>query len=76
MDWYYFFSANIGNATSLCISPLTDENAVAAGLNPTQTSGYFLYEKTQTEGLPEVAVIAQVLSEDAAFRLSRILNME
>ena len=76
MDDCYYFSTNVNNATSLCISPLTDESAIAAGLDPTQASGYFLYEKTQTDGLPEVAIIAQVLSDDAAFRLSRILNMD
>jgi len=75
MDCYYF-STNVDNATSLCIAPLTDESATAAGLNPTQASGYFLYEKTQTGGLPEVAVIAHLLSEEAALKLSQILNME
>ena len=75
MDQYYF-STNIGNATSLCISPLSDVRAAAAGLDPNQAEGYFLYERTQTGAAAEISVIAQVMSDEAAFRLSQMLNME
>jgi hypothetical protein len=75
MDQYYFCT-NIDNATSLCISPLSDNRAAAAGMDPTQVEGYFLYERTQTGNAAEISVIAQVVSEDAAFRLSKMLNME
>lgn len=75
MDQYYF-STNIDNATSLCISPLSDNGAAAAGLDPNQAAGYFLYERTQTGMASEISVIAQLHSEEAALRLSRMLNLE
>lgn len=76
MDDQYYFSSNIDNATSLCISPLSDNRAAAAGLDPNQAEGYFLYERTQTGAAAEISVIAKVISADAAFRLSRMLKLE
>jgi len=58
MDCYYF-SANVDNARSLCISPLTDESAIAAGFRPDTSVRVLPYEKTQTGGLPDIAIIAQ-----------------
>jgi hypothetical protein len=72
MDEFYF-STNVGNEVTLCISPLTDTHANAAGLDDDRT-GYFLYERSQCGG--DVAVIARLHSEEAAFRLSKILGME
>lgn len=75
MDEYYF-SASIDNSTSLCLSPLSNRCAAAAGLDPNQAEGYFLYERTQTDGDAEISVIAHVVSNDAAFRLSKMLKLE
>ena len=58
-----------------CISPLTDERASAAGLEADAT-GYFLYERSQSGGANDVSVLAQIHSEEAAFRLSRMLGMD
>jgi hypothetical protein len=40
------------------------------------TSGYFLYETCKSQESNEVRIIAQLVSEEAAFRLSRMLNMD
>jgi hypothetical protein len=40
------------------------------------TSGYFLYETCKSQEPNEVRIIAQLVSEEAAFRLSRMLNMD
>jgi hypothetical protein len=70
-----YFSTNVSNDVTLCISPLTDERASAAGLE-VDTTGYFLYERSQSGGANDVSVLAQIHSEEAAFRLSRMLGMD
>lgn len=65
---------------ALCVSQhegakLTDERASAAGLEVDAT-GYFLYERSQSGGANDVSVLAQIHSEEAAFRLSRMLEMD
>lgn len=67
-----YFSTNVGNDAELCISPLTDSRAAAAGVD--DSIGYFLYERTHSDD--GVAVIARLHSEEAALRLSQILGME
>lgn len=72
----HYFSTNIDNETTLCIAPLTNKRITMSGQEIANPSGYFLYETRKSEQPNEVRVIAQILSEDAAFQLSRILNME
>lgn len=67
-----YFSTNVGNDVQLCLSPLTDSRAASVGLEG--ASGYFLYEKSSSDS--SVEIIARVDSEDAAFKLSRMLGME
>lgn len=71
----YFFSANRGDDTELLLAPLTDETATAAGLDPDQASGYFLYE-TSLRDPNKITILAQVPSDEAAFALSRMLGMK
>ena len=72
-----YFSTNLSNDTMLCLAPLSEKKAISVspdfGDNP---SGYFLYECKLSEGEDDVSVIARVLSDDAAWRLSRLLGME
>jgi hypothetical protein len=69
----YFFSAEIDDNTKLFLAQLTDAEAESAGLN--ECSGYFLYEKSA--GAPgELNILAQVDTDEAAFALSRMLNMK
>jgi hypothetical protein len=70
-----YFSTNVSNDVTLCISPLTDERASAAGI-AADTTGYFLYERAQSGAATDVAILAQIHSEEAAFRLSRMLGMD
>lgn len=70
-----YFSTNVTNDVTLCISPLTDERASAAGI-ALDVTGYYLYERSQSGGEKDVAVLAQIHSEEAAFRLSRMLGMD
>jgi hypothetical protein len=71
MDEFYF-STTVDNDVTLCISPLTDQRAIAAGLK--DGLGYFLYEKKQSDD--EIAVIARLHDEEAVLKLSRMLGME
>jgi hypothetical protein len=72
----HYFSTNIGNEITLCIAPLTNRRLAMSGQDIPDPSGYFLYETNKSENPNEVRVIAQIFSEEAAFQLSRILNME
>jgi hypothetical protein len=72
----YYFTTNIDNETTLCIAPLTNKRAIMSGQEIPDSSGYFLYETRKSEQPNEVRIIAQLVSEEAAFELSRILNME
>ena len=71
----YYFSKNIGNNRTLCISPLTDRLIAESGQEVSDPGGYFLFERYRSDGPNHVEIIAQALSEEAAFRLRAILEM-
>ena len=72
----HYFSTNIDNETTLCIAPLTNRRIAMSGQEIADTSGYFLYETYKSEQPNGIKIIAHILSEEAAFELSRVLNME
>ena len=72
----YYLSANIGNATTLCIAPATDEKIVQSGQDIADTSGYFLFETDRSQEPPSVRIMAQILTDEAAMELGKLLNME
>lgn len=71
----FYFSVNLDNDTTLCLAPLTDSRIALSGEELEDTSGYFLFEQRHSEELPEIKIIARVLSEEAAFRLRAMLKM-
>jgi hypothetical protein len=71
-----YFSASVDNETTLCIAPLTERRIALSGQEIGDASGYFLYATRKSEEPNEVEVIARLVSEDAAFSLSRILGLE
>jgi hypothetical protein len=71
----YYFSVNIGNNRTLYIAPLTDRLIAESGQEVPDAGGYFLFERRHTDGPHHVEIIAQALSEEAAFRLREILAM-
>lgn len=72
----HYFSINLDNETTLSIAPLTNRRVDLSGQEIEDTSGYFLYETCKSREPNEVTIIAKVLSEEGAFQLSRMLNME
>jgi hypothetical protein len=72
----YYFSAKVGPETTLCIAPITDRRIELSGQDVTDPSGYFLYA-TKGGGVPgEVEILAQVATEEAAWRLKELLHLE
>jgi hypothetical protein len=71
----YYFTANLDDDTRLFLSPLTDEEAIAAGRSDYDTSGYFLYEKSASNPT-SINILARIDGDDAAFALSRMLKMK
>jgi hypothetical protein len=72
----HYFTTSLDNETTLSIAPLTNRRITLSGQEIEDTSGYFLYETCKSSEPNEVKIIAKVLSEDAAFQLSRMLRME
>lgn len=71
----YYFTANVDDETTLCIAPLSDRRLTQSGQEITDTSGYFLCEIRNSEQKNDVRIIAQLVSEEDAIRLSKMLNM-
>jgi hypothetical protein len=71
----YYFSVNLDNQRTLCVAPLTERRIAMSGQVVPDSGGYFLFEKRGTGESAEIEIIAQALSEDAAFRLKDMLNM-
>jgi hypothetical protein len=71
----FYFSVSIDNNRTLHLAPLTDRLIAQSGQEVPDAGGYFLFERRQSEGPQHVEIIAQALSEEAAFRLRDILAM-
>jgi len=72
----YYFSARVDSDTTLCIAPLTDRRIELSGEHIEDTSGYFLYKVKGGCEPGEVEILARLTSEEAAFRLKRMLALE
>lgn len=72
----YYFSGNVDNETTVCIAPLTEKRIEMSGQEFADRSGYFLYQTRRSDGPNSVFVIAQLVSEEAALELSRLLRLE
>ncbi len=70
-----YYSRSIDNDTRLQLSPLTSVQARIAGSDFEDAGGYFLYQ-TRDSDPHGLEVLAQVSSDDAAFRLSRLLGLD
>lgn len=71
----FYFSVNLDNDRTLCLAPLTDRRIALSGQEIPDPSGYFLFEKRSSDELGGIEIIAQVLSEEAAFRLRDMFKM-
>jgi hypothetical protein len=72
----YYFSSRIDSNTTLCIAPLTERRAGMVVEEIDDTSGYFLYQMRTAGQQSEIEVLARITSEEAAFRLRRLLALE
>lgn len=71
----YFFSVSLGEARSLYLAPLVDNDVELTGQEIDSTSGYFLFEKTGIGATAQVEILAQAVSEEAALRLRELFKM-
>jgi hypothetical protein len=70
----FYFSAILESGTKLFLAQLTDEEADLAGLDKDR-GGYFLYEMRPEEP-NHINILAKIDTDEAAFSLSRMLNMQ
>lgn len=71
----FYFSVNLDNERTLCLAPLTDRKIAMAGVEVPDPSGYFLFERNESDNFGGVEIIAQVFSDEAALRLRDLFNM-
>lgn len=71
----FYFSVNLDNERMLCLAPLTDRKIAMAGVELSDTSGYFLFERNEADSFRGVEILAQVFSDEAAFRLRDMFKM-
>ncbi len=71
----FYFSVNIDNDRTLCVAPLTDRGIAASGQEVSDPGAYFLFERRGSDEFARVEIIAQLLSEEAAFRVREMLKM-
>jgi hypothetical protein len=71
----FYFSVNIDNDRTLCIAPLTERKIALSGQEVPDPSGYFLFEQRGSDDFASVEIIAQLMSEEAAFMVRDMLKM-
>jgi hypothetical protein len=71
----YYFSAQLDNDRALFIAPISDVDLEMSGEIVTDASGYFLYERCYSSPDAPITLLARLHSEEAAFQMSRMLNL-
>jgi hypothetical protein len=71
----FYFTVNLDNQCTLCLAPLTNRRIEESGQDIPDPSGYFLYEKRHQGATDEIEILAQVMSDEAAFRLKDLFRM-
>ena len=72
----YYFSTQLDSETTLCIAPMTDHRMELSGEEIENASGYFLYATRGGAEPNSVEILAQLPSEEAAFRLREMLGLD
>ena len=70
-----FMSAQLSDGVTVCVAPLSDRRIEQSGQSIEDRSGYFLYERRPRGNAEEVRIMARVIDEDAALRLSELLRL-
>jgi hypothetical protein len=69
----YYFDAPLSNSRSICVGPITQNEAAAAGAEFCDGLGYYLYV-CDAENPSGTEVLARFASEEAAIRMSAMLK--
>ncbi len=70
----YYFGAPLSNSKTLCIGPITREEANASDVQMCDGLGFYLYVVAEGNRANGVEVLAKLVSEEAARRLSKLLR--
>jgi hypothetical protein len=69
----YYFDASLSNSRAVCVGPITRDEAATTGAEFCDGLGYYLYV-TDAENPQGVEVLARFASEEAALRMSAVLE--
>lgn len=71
----FYLSRTDDDGSVLGLSLLSNRRAAAAGIAPSDASGYFLYRATPCDP-DSVEILARVDSDEAALRLKGLLGLD
>ncbi|HKX10957.1 MAG TPA: hypothetical protein VJN67_22360 [Stellaceae bacterium] len=71
----FYFSVNIDNDRMLCVAPLTDRKIALSGQEVSDPGAYFLFEQRGSDEFASIEILAQLMSEEAAFAMRDMLKM-
>ena len=69
----YYFDVPLSNSRSLCVGPITREEATATSAAFCDGLGYYLY-LADAANPHAIEVLARIASEEAALRLTAVLK--
>lgn len=69
----YYFNVQVTNSRVLCLGPITKHEAVGADATFCDGFGHYLFLANAANPAEDIEVLARVVSEEAADRLSRVL---
>lgn len=69
----YYFGAPLSKSRSVCVGPITRDEAAATGAEFCDGLGYYLYV-ADAENPQGTEVLARFASEEAALRMSAVLK--
>ena len=70
----YYFGVPLTNSKTLCIGPITREEANANDPQVCDGLGFYLYVVAEGSHTDGIEVLAKLVSEEAASRLSNLLR--
>lgn len=72
----FFFSRKMEDGKTLCLAPLTERLLLHCADEIEDPSGYFLFERLERGNLIDIEILARVATDEAAFRISRMMGLE
>jgi hypothetical protein len=71
----YYLSRDLENGERMFIAPIDAEMAAANNIELAESVGYYLYKRQPNRHRSDVEILAKLPSEEAVFKLGKILGL-